>query len=484
MTNPITTQRLLSLEEVRWRGPQLWIRAELEGHPFSTSVWYSDVDLDALETAIGRPNLEKVAFHAAAFEINKLCSLSPTHVRFGRYARYVTPAFAQLWRTVLVKVWAQWRYEHNLPSWIGPELMDTPTEEASDLRASFVGPDAGEVLLFFGGGKDSLVAARLLDGANVRWSGQTYAHSVYGPPDPQHALIDRLLDQLAPRRRHRQWVADDAFAAPLPSLVRGGGAKSFLAAETPSSIFGSLPTVLAHGYRTMALAHEYSANRGNLIWSATGEDVNHQWGKSWEAERLLSTYIEQELVPGFRWFSILQPLSDVLIFELLRDAGDAARFTHSCNVRKPWCLRCPKCAYVALGYAAHLPDGVYERVFAEDVLDLPENELHFRQMIGLGDHTPFECIGEIDEARLALALCAARGRRSRAVEIFLREGGALDLPSILSRYAVVHDEAPNGIPAHLAKSVLPAMKEAERRANERIQGLLASSNGLAELDRR
>lgn len=465
-------ERWLTLEEIRWRGPQLWVRAELEGHPFSTSVWYADVDLDALEAKVGTPAFENIAFHVAAFEINKLCSLSPTHVGFGRYARFVTPAFAELWRTVLVKLWAQWRYEHDRPEWTGPVLADVPSDGPTSVRASLVEPDAGDVLLFFGGGKDSLVAARLLDGAGIRWSSHTYAHSVYGPPDPQHGLIDALLDRLAPRRRHKQWVADDAFAAPLPSLLRAGGARSFLAAETPSSIFGSLPTVLAHGYRSMALAHEFSANRGNLIWGVTGEDVNHQWGKSWEAEQLLSTYIDRELVPGFRWFSILQPLSDVLIFELLRDAGDAVLFTHSCNVRKPWCHRCPKCAYVALGYAAHLPDGIYEKVFAEDVLDLRENEIHFRQMIGLGDHPPFECIGEIDEARLALALCAARGRRGRAIDLWKREGGALDLPSVLARYGVVHADAPHGIPASLGASVLPAMREAEQRAHERMQGYL------------
>lgn len=465
--------RLLTLQDIRFRGSQLWIQADLDGHAFSTSVWYGDVDTEALREKIGGEAFDKIAFHVAAFEINKLASLSPTHVSFGRWSRFVTKSFADVWRKVLVKVWAQWRYEHGLPDWSGPALVEAPTEEHAEVRAGFGEPDVGDVLLFFGGGKDSLVAARLLDGANVRWSSQTYAHSVYGPPDAQHALIDTLLDRLSPRRRHKQWVADDAFAAPLPSLVRGGGAKSFLAAETPSSIFGSLFTVLAHGYRSMALAHEYSANRGNLIWSATGEDVNHQWGKSWEAENLLTSYIDREIVPGFRWFSILQPLSDVLIFELLRGAGDAVLATHSCNVRKPWCFRCPKCAYVALGYAAHLPDGVYEKVFEEDVLDLEENLVHFRQMIGLEEHTPFECIGEIDEARLALALCSARGRKARAVSLFDREGGALDLPSILRRYAVVHDDAPHGIPAQLGSKVLPAMKEAEKSAHERIQGLLS-----------
>lgn len=459
--------------------------ADIGGHPLSTALWYGDVDLDVLARQIGREALDRLVFHIAAFEINKLCSLAPTHLSFGPYARFVTPRFQELWSTVLHKVWAQWRYEHDLPHWAGPALVDSPAAAHEAESAAARGrarelPRAAlastpEALLCFGGGKDSLVAAQLLAQAGLPYASLTYAHAVYGAPAPQHALIEALLDHLTPVRRHKQWVADDAFAAPLPALIEGAGGRSLLAAETPSSIFGALPLVLARGYRHLVLAHEHSANRGNLVWERTGEDVNHQWGKSWEAEQALSAYIASELVPGFHWFSILQPLSDVLIFELLRGSGPALLATHSCNVAKPWCHRCAKCAYVALGYAAHLEDGAYERVFQQDVLDLPENEPHFRQMIGLGEHTPFECIGEIGEARLALALCAARGRRARAVELYRQSGLSLDLPATLERYARVHASAPHGIPAHIAERVFPSMLAAERSAHTRIRRLLGQA---------
>lgn len=463
--------RWLELEGVHARGRQLFLVANLDGQRFSTSIWYSDVDLERLAALVGREAFERLAFHVAAFEINKLASLRPTHLSFGRWARFVTAGFVELWSTVLQKVWAQWRYEHAEPDWRGPELAD-PIVRPSPVALDFLTIDRGETLLFFGGGKDSLVAAHLLERAGLPYAAQSYAHSVYGRPDLQHALIDVLLDRLAPVRRHKQWVSDDAFAAPLPELLPESETRYLVAAETPSSIFGALPTVLTHGYRTMALAHEFSANRGNLVWPLTGEDVNHQWGKSWHAESLIARYIEDELIPGFHWFSILEPLSDVLIFELLRDTGSRVLETHSCNVQKPWCGRCAKCAYVGLGYAAHLPDGVYESVFPIDVLDLPENELFFRQMIGLAEHTPFECIGEVDEARLALALTAARGRRARAVELFRREGGTLDLASVLDRYATVHRSAPHGIPPGIAHWVLPLMDRAESAARARIRALL------------
>lgn len=469
-------ERCLRLEAIHWRGHQLWILADLDGHRFTTTVWYGDVELERLRALLGAEEFERLVFHIAAFELNKLCSFTPTHLSFGPYSRFVTARFTELWSTVLQKVWAQWRYEHDLPDWKGPELLDAPRRSprfgAPEKQER--DPEIPKTLLLFGGGKDSLVAAQLLERAGEPYSTLTYSHSVYGPPEPQHALVEAVLEDLPKGRHHKQWIGDDAFAAPVSELMSGTPSRSLLAAETPSSIFAALPTVLTHGYGSMVLAHEFSANRGNLIWPKTGEEVNHQWGKSWEAERALSLYVAEELVSGFHWFSILEPLSDVLIFELLRDAGPATLRAHSCNMKKPWCYRCAKCAYVALGYAAHLPDGVYERVFAEDVLDLPENELFFRQMIGLSTHTPFECIGEIDEARLALALCLARGRHARAVELFRREGGSLRLSSVLERYGAVHVSAPHGIPDPLARKVLPLMLGAEQSARERIVSVLAS----------
>jgi hypothetical protein len=36
-----------------------------------------------------------------------------------------------------------------------------------------------------------------------------------------------------------------------------------------------------------------SADAGNLLWERTGEQVNHQWGKSLGAELLLNSYIQR-----------------------------------------------------------------------------------------------------------------------------------------------------------------------------------------------
>ena len=35
---------------------------------------------------------------------------------------------------------------------------------------------------------------------------------------------------------------------------------------------------------------------GNLVWAETGEEVNHQWGKTKESEVIMHSYIRKALV--------------------------------------------------------------------------------------------------------------------------------------------------------------------------------------------
>jgi hypothetical protein len=254
---------------------QLAMAFEIDGRRFDTTYRYGDVDFEALERRYGHALLERIYFHIAAFEVNKLASLAPRTLDLGPFAHLHTEAFARLWRTIFRKVWAQWRYENDRPGYMGPAFTSRPVAAGADPATVEAG--SVELLSFCGGGKDSLVAAKLLERAGVPFASLAYSSSTYGAAEPQHALIDALLDHCAPARRHHQWIDDDFLAAPL--LQQYPDIRSITAAETPASIFGALPLVLAHGYRELVLAHEASANVGNLVWDETVEEINHQWGK-------------------------------------------------------------------------------------------------------------------------------------------------------------------------------------------------------------
>jgi hypothetical protein len=410
-------------------------------HLFSNSYWYESCDLIGLEERHGAAVMQRIYLHIAAFEMDKLASLDATEIDLGPLAAYVDEAFIDLWTRVIDGVWAQWRYENDLPGWRPPRVVNAPRSQPDPVEAPL-----GEIayLAFCGGGKDSAIAQSLLASAGVRHDSFVYASSAYGRPEKQFELIGRLEEQLDPIHIRRLVVVDDMMEAPPDLLCAEAGVRSLTAAETPSSIFSALPLVLQHGYQYLVLGHERSADVGNLIWAATGEDVNHQWGKSTDAERLLSSYLRASLVPNLEFFSILKPIHDVLIFGMLRGLPDeVVRATHSCNVDKPWCRRCAKCVYVWLNYLAYLDHDLVRTMFAgENLFDIEDNFTLLRELIGLGEHTPFECIGEIPESTLALALCRARGLAGR----FLGEAPEADadtLRQIIDEYTAVDHDYPS-----------------------------------------
>ncbi|WP_156391964.1 MULTISPECIES: hypothetical protein [unclassified Nocardioides] len=455
---------------------QLSLQFGLDDLRFTASYWYEDVDLVDLERRYGTDVLDRVYFHLAAFTANTLVSLQPATFDPGPYQRHCTPEFWALWRGVVHGVWAQWRFEHDLPDYEGPDLLRSPAEAVpSPVSTTAHGdPDLPKVLAFFGGGKDSVVSLRLLQRSGIPCDTLVYSSSTYGCAEKQHALCSTLLDALAMPAggRRRIWSYDDLVDSPVARLMPHHDLLPLTAAETPASVFAAVPLVLAHGYRGLCLGHERSADSGNTVRSPAGDEVNHQWGKSAECEEVLAGYLRTHLVADCHYFSPLKAVHDPLIFTMLAAEPGAIAFTHSCNVDKPWCGRCAKCAYVWLGYSAYLDPDIVQRTFRGhgNLLDHPDNQVWFRQLLGLADHTPFECVGGIDETRLAFELCRRRGLRGTAMEMFEREVAPVDVDGLLTRYLGV------GSLGAWCPPALRAPIEAElHRAAARAFPLLATS---------
>ncbi len=441
-----------------------------DDHRFETAYWYEGIDFYDLENNHGKAFMENIYFHIVAFEFNKLLSLAPDEIDFGKYNSLVTPAFIGLWRTIAHKVWAQWRYENDLPKY---EIPNFPEQHfpASAIQPVHLKKGKIENLVFCGGGKDSLVAMQLMEQQDIPYSVFTYSHSIYGTAEKQHDLIGKLIDQCNPEKTHRQWVYDSFVDSPILKLNKKINVKTITAAETPSSIFAVLPIVLTCGYSNILLGHERSANKGNLIWEKTGEEINHQWGKSFEAEVLLNNYIQQNLISNFSYFSLLQPIYDVVIFNLLKKNLSAVPFTHSCNIEKPWCKKCAKCAYVWLNYMAYLPTDMVNEIFGgTNLFDLPENEIWFKQMLGMTDHTPFECIGQVGEVRLAFEICKRKGLGGKMMDYFLGNFNLdkKELRSIIEKYAKIYEDD-IAYPETLKERLLNQLKEGNKIAIEHFQ---------------
>lgn len=64
---------------------------------------------------------------------------------------------------------------------------------------------------------------------------------------------------------------------------------------------------------------------------------------------------------------------------------------------------------------------IVNEVFKNNLFDDVDLLSTFREMVGLGEHTPFECIGEIEESRLLMKRCLERGLTGKALDMFTEE---------------------------------------------------------------
>lgn len=443
-------------------------------HRFETAYWYEGIDFYKLEDEYGTAFMENIYFHIMAFEINKMLSLAPDEIDFGKYNSHITPSFEKLWNTVANKVWAQWRYENDLPDYNIPPFPELHYQSREE-PPMYLKKGKIENLLFSGGGKDSLVSMQLLESQHIPYATFTYSHSNYGSAAKQHHLIENLTNKCSPTRMHRQWIFDSFVDSPILLLNPELNINSITAAETPASIFSALPFVLTYGYTNILLGHERSANKGNLIWGKTGEEVNHQWGKSFEAEILINNYIQEKLITNFSYFSLLQPIYDVVIFNLLNNNLPIIPFCHSCNIEKPWCKKCAKCAYVWLNYMAYLPTELVNDIFDHtNLFDLPENEIWFRQMLGMTAHTPFECIGQVDEVKLGFELCRRKGLTGKMMNYYVQHFNLSkeEIDSIIEKYTKVYKtniSYPDGIRDKLLNSLEEGSQIAKEYLNRRFK---------------
>ena len=68
----------------------------------------------------------------------------------------------------------------------------------------------------------------------------------------------------------------------------------------------------------------------------------------------------------------------------------------------PWCGICPKCQFVFVLLAPRLGRATVEAIFGRNLFADNGNRDGFADILGLGVHKPFECVGEYYEAAEAM----------------------------------------------------------------------------------
>ncbi len=287
-----------------------------------------------------------------------------------------------------------------------------------------------------GGGKDSLVTLEAL-----RAAAEPIVLFSVGDPEPI-----RRTSEISGIRRI---VVTRALAPELFELNREGALNGHVPVSAVIAFILATAAVL-YGFDAAAVSHERSASSANLTWN--GIDVNHQYSKGRAFERDMDDIVTNAVLPGFRYFSFLRPMSELAItgvfagHERYHDAFRSCNTAFRVGPRAPgttWCGDCPKCRFVFLALAPFLPKERLVGIFGHDLLDDPRQEPGFAALVGVSDHKPFECVGEIEESVAALALLSLSPEwRGDAV---VRSLGDRVLPHVDIRSLVARVLTPEGI---------------------------------------
>ena len=297
-------------------------------------------------------------------------------------------------------------------------------------------------LVAMGGGKDSLVSLETLRAAGV----ELLPVCVGGAPLIGETVRRAGLPLLRIGRR---------LAPRLGEMNRAGALNGHVPVTAIHSAILACAAIL-YGFRWVVFSNERSASEATRV-DEGGREVNHQYSKGEAFERAFQAELDAHVSPGVQCFSLLRPLAEL---------GVAARFARlaryhdvfsSCNrnfhqdgarIEGRWCGDCPKCRFAALALAPFVEPAALRAIQGADLLDDPAQLDGFRALCGIGAEKPFECVGEIEECRSALADLAGRPAwRGKAVIATLAPEVRATGPRPLASWLA--PDGPHAIPSSL-----------------------------------
>jgi len=316
----------------------------------------------------------------------------------------LTPAQADFWNTVYTKGLGEFFYRNAIDH---RGLIQFPATGSGTVRTNREEtehePTCKRVLLPLGGGKDSIVTLEMLRKSNA---------DITLLRMNAHPLITKMAEVTGlPLLTVERRLAPELFELNAQGALNG---------HVPiTGYLSALTTVVAliHGFDTIAMSNEKSANEGNTEY--LGTTVNHQWSKSEEFERMFRSYLAQHITQDVHFINPLRTMTELeIVGEFVQYPQYFAHFT-SCNrnwkllgnqPQERWCRQCPKCAFAFVLLAAYLPQQQLEEIFGNNLFADASLVPLYRQLLGLEGCKPFECVGTAEETREAFRLAHERGK--------------------------------------------------------------------------
>jgi len=344
---------------------------------------------------IGKRALNNFVFHLGLMELPSYWKATCCP-EIAVQAGFLDKNQTDWWHDLIIKGMGQYFYENKI-DWRDPNFLKisvnpgiaAPALEATDLKLK------DGYLIPIGGGKDSIVTLNLLKERKER--------------------INCFL--LNPSRAAKRTVRIAGFKAPIKAKRRIDSnllvlnSKGYLNGHTPFTAvlaFLSVFCAVLFDYKNIAFSNEKSADEGNVIYF--GENINHQWAKTSEFEKMFKSYSQKYLAKNVNYFSFLRKYSELQIAKMFAKYPKFFPAFSSCNkgikTGERWCNACPKCLFTYLMLSSYLTERQLLKIFGKNLLKDRKLLPLLKELTGEKGIKPFECVGTYKESRLALKLNA------------------------------------------------------------------------------
>ncbi len=302
----------------------------------------------------------------------------------------------EFWNIVYTKGLGEFFYQNKIDY---RQLINFPFKKNSQikpLKKQFV----QRGLLGIGGGKDSIVAIEELK----RKKNNFHLFALY------HSKENQIIENVAKKsgipilRIYR--LIDQKLLNLNQKNIGYNGHVPF------SAILSFIQLLLAvlYDYQSLYTANEKSANEGNLIY--LNNEINHQWSKSEEYEKLFNQYLHQFITSDINYQSVIRHLTENQIAEkfshlskyffVFSSCNQNFKINHQSNIL--WCSRCPKCLFTYLILAPYLSKETLYQIFKNNLLNDKSLLPLFKQLLGKEGNKPFECVGTEKDVQKSLSL--------------------------------------------------------------------------------
>ncbi len=353
----------------------------------------------------------------------KTCCPQKIDVRSGT----LSPSQASFFKTVYEHGLGQFFYENNIDF---RDRIMFPVGRDDEPEPIAWRPSRRKVLVPVGGGKDSAVTVELLRAGKV-------------PFDLLRVGSHPLIERFAKIAKAPLLTVERSLSPALIQLNADGALNGHVPITAYHSIL-SLLLCLLYGYKAAVFSDERSADYGSVMFY--GMEINHQWSKGLQFERMLQDIIRSTVTHDAAVFSMLRPLSELHISRLFAQFPQYFPIVTSCNANwkilqsekspERWCGKCPKCAFVFAMLAAFLPKATILEIFGKNFFEEPSLLPFYRQLLGMEGFKPFECVGTPEETQAAFLLIREGGEfnDTQVMQLFLQQ----QLPMIPDADAVVN----------------------------------------------